>query len=83
MSLLLHNATPGFSVTMHHKVSELVGDVEALPVIVTLDRVEYDCRPVGGCERVGVNCGCSGWAEHDEHAVGFEQSYLVTGGPSI
>ncbi len=72
-----------FGFTVHHQVTQLVGNVETLSVVVPLEGVQDDGGPVGGCERVRVDSCGAWWAEHDEYAVGFEKADLVAGRASV
>ena len=48
--LVLDRFTAGFGFAMHDQVTKLVCDVEPLAVVVPLNGIEHDGRPVRGSE---------------------------------
>jgi hypothetical protein len=45
MRLILNHLSARLCVTVHDEVSKLMRNVESLPIIVALDRIQYHNRP--------------------------------------
>src|ERR1039458_7831334 len=63
---------------MHDEMTQLVCDIEALPIIVAFDRIEDHHWSESAGEGVRIHRGCLRWAEDDKDAVVLEQTDEVT-----
>ena len=68
MGLVLNDLAARFSVAVHDQVPELVGEVEALAIVVTFDRVSTNWTQ-SAVKRVGVHRSSLRRAEDDQYAV--------------
>ena len=77
MGLAFYNPAPGLGVTVHDEVTQFVCDVEALAVVIPLDRVKDHDRAQSTVERVSVNRGGLWRTEHHQNPVILQQPHKV------
>ncbi len=63
----------GFSILVHDQVSDFVGNIEALSVVVVFHRIEHDDRTHVGVQGVGINRRDARFAKHNDHTSAFRQ----------
>ncbi|GHA64607.1 hypothetical protein GCM10010330_16860 [Streptomyces tendae] len=81
MSLVLDYLASRFGVHVHYEVSNFMGNIETLAVVILLGRVEYHRGPIAIVKGVGVHGSGLCRAENHHYPMVFRQTHQVTNWP--